>query len=93
MNLTVFVVSTEEFNDTFSVSLTTEGIPPEYSANLRWFNWTHKEVSLPARGEAEISLRAEIPEGEKGVKAFKVFVESERCPATKSFDMGIFVIE
>ena len=93
VNLTVFVVSTEEFNDTFSVSLTTEGIPPEYRADLSWFNWTHKEVSLPARGETEIPLHAEIPEGEKGVKAFKVFVESEKCPATKSFDTGIFVIE
>jgi len=93
VNLTVFVVSTEEFNDTFSVSLTTEGIPPEYKADLRWFNWTHKKVSVPAKGEAEIPLRADIQEGEKGVKAFKVFVESERCPATKSFDMGIFVIE
>ena len=50
-------------------------------------------VSLPARGESEIPLRADIPEGEKGVKAFKVFMESERCPATKSFDTGIFVIE
>ena len=50
-------------------------------------------MSLPAKGEAEIPLRADIPEGEKGVKAFKVFVESERCPATKSFDLGIFVIE
>ena len=91
VNINITVVSQENFNDSFHVYLTTDGVPEDKKANLTWFNWTDTNVDIQARGEAEIPLKADIPEGESGTKAFKVVVESKRW-MTEAFDMGIFEI-
>ena len=91
VNLSVVIVNSENFDDVFRVNLTTEDIPPEYKASLDWFNWTFKEVGIPAKGEATIPLQADIPANASGVRAFKVAVESTKW-TSKTFDTGIFVI-
>ena len=91
VNLSVVIVNSENFDDVFRVNLTTEDIPPEYKASLDWFNWTFKEVGIPAKGEATIPLQADIPADASGVRAFKVAVESTKW-TSKTFDTGIFVI-
>ena len=91
VNLSIYIISTENFDDTFHVYLTNESIPDEYRANLSWFNWTSKYVDIPAKGDTTIGLQATIPAGVLGTKAFKVVVESTKWTESKSFDMGIFV--
>ena len=90
--LNIFVISTENFADTFHVYLTNESVPPAYRADMRWFNWTSMYVAIPARGNTTIPLRADIPTGETGTKVFKVVVESTTWEQSEAFDMGIFVI-
>ena len=90
--LNIFVISTENFADTFHVYLTNESVPPAYRADMRWFNWTSMYVAIPAKGNTTIPLRADIPTGETGTKVFKVVVESTTWEQSEAFDMGIFVI-
>jgi len=91
VSLAIKIVSTENFDDVFHVYLTTDGIPVGYEANLSWFNWTETYVEIPSRGEAVIPLRASIPAGVSGYKAFRAVVESTKWGPT-AFDSGIFSI-
>ncbi|RLJ00153.1 MAG: hypothetical protein DRP08_06690, partial [Candidatus Aenigmatarchaeota archaeon] len=92
VNLSIYIVSTENFNDVFHVFLTNESIPPPYRADMGWFNWTEIYVPILARKDTMIPLRADIPAGAGDVNAFKVVVESTKWSESNAFDIGIFVI-
>ncbi|KAF5435942.1 Serine protease, subtilase family, partial [Candidatus Methanophagaceae archaeon] len=92
VNLSIKVVNTENFDDVFVVSLTNETLPPDWRADLSWFNWTSTEVAIPAGGEVLIPLRADVPTNvPAGTKAFRVVVESTLWTPTV-FDTGILEI-
>jgi hypothetical protein len=91
VDLNVKIVSNENFDDVFHIYLTTNGLPPAYQADLSWFNWTDTTVAIPAGGEALILLRADIPDGVSGYKAFRAMVESTKW-TPKAMDTGIFSI-
>ncbi|MFZ2070898.1 MAG: CARDB domain-containing protein [Halobacteriota archaeon] len=93
VNLSIKIVNTENFDDVFLVSLTNESIPNDWKADLAWFNWTSKEVAIPAGGEVLIPLRADVPTGvPAGKKAFRVVVESTLWTPTV-FDTGFLEIK
>ncbi len=92
VNLSIKIVSTENFDDLFHVYLTNDSsLPPDWQTNLAWFNWTSTYVEIPSRGEAVAPLRADIPTGVSGYKAFRAMVESAKW-TPKAFDTGIFSI-
>lgn len=92
LEYTFKIVSTENFNDTVRVYLTTEGIPPQSALDLSWFNWTGNTVDIPAKGSAEIHNILTIPGGtENGNKAFRVVVESSR--KISAMDTGLVIIK
>lgn len=92
VNLSIKIVSTENFDDVFLVNLTNESLPDGWKADMRWFNWTSIKVGIPAGGEAVIPLRADIPDDiAPGYKAFRAVAESTKWTPT-AFDTGIFNI-
>jgi len=88
VDLNVKIISTENFDDKLHVYLSTEGLPLP-SPDLRWFNWTEQNVTMPAGGKITIPLKAEIPTGESGMKMFRVKAESTIW-RTEGFGTGIF---
>jgi len=92
VNLSIKIVSTENFDDLFLVYLTNDSsLPSDWQANLTWFNWTSTYIEIPSRGEAVVPLRADIPTGVSGYKAFRAIVESTKW-TPEAFDTGIFSI-
>ena len=93
VNLSIKIVSTENFDDTVHAYLTSAGLPAGYEADLAWFNWTSQEVEVASKGEATIPLNADIPAGVSaaGYKAFFVVVESTKWTPV-AVDIGIFNI-
>lgn len=92
VDLKIKIVSTENFDDLFHVHLTNNSdLPPDWQADLAWFNWTSTEVEIPSRGEAVIPLRVEIPAGVSGSRAFRAVVKSTKWTPV-AFDSGIFSI-
>ena len=92
VNLSIKIVSTENFDDLFHVYLTNDSsLPPDWQTNLTWFNWSSTYIEIPSRGEAVVPLRADIPTGVSGYRAFRVKVESTKWTPT-AFDTGIFDI-
>lgn len=92
VNLSIKIVSTENFDDLFHVYLTNDSnLPQDWQTNLTWFKWTSKYIEIPGRGEAVVPLRADIPAGVSGYKAFRAMVESTKW-TPKAFDTGIFSI-
>jgi hypothetical protein len=75
--LDIKIVSTENFDDVLHVYLTLDGIPPDYQADLGWFDWTETTVQAPAGGEIMLPIAVDIPDGASpGYKSFGVKVES-----------------
>ena len=92
LNLTIKVVSTENFDDTIHVYLTTDGLPDAYKADLAWFAWTDKTIPVAAGGTEDIPLTVNIPSGTgSGYKMFRVMVESTTWTPT-AYDTGIIYI-
>ncbi|MFZ2070895.1 MAG: hypothetical protein WAV32_04750 [Halobacteriota archaeon] len=92
VNLSIKIVSTENFDDLFHVHLTNNSdLPPDWQADMAWFNWTSTYVAIPGRGEAVIPLRAEIPAGVSGHKAFRAVAKSTKWTPV-AYDSGIFSI-
>jgi len=89
--INITLVSTENFDDVAYVYLTTEGIDPMYEANMTWFNWTSRYVSVPAGSTVKVPLNVSIPEGESGYKMFYVYLESKKWTTT-AMDTGVLYI-
>jgi len=89
--INITLVSTENFDDIAYVYLTTEGIDPMYEANMTWFNWTSRYVSVPAGSTVKVPLNVSIPEGESGYKMFYVYLESKKWTTT-AMDTGVLYI-
>ncbi|MDI9395025.1 MAG: hypothetical protein QM426_06265, partial [Euryarchaeota archaeon] len=66
--------------------------PSAYQANLSWFDWTEKTVSLKAGQEILIPVEVNIPGGiEPGRKLFRAYVNSETSSIT-GYDTGYLLI-
>lgn len=91
VNLEIKVVSTENFDDTIHVYLSTDGLPEPYKADLSWLNWTEADVEIPAGGEVVIPLEVNIPGDASGYKMFRANGESTKWTAT-GFDTGILFV-
>ena len=89
--INITLVSTENFDDVAYVYLTTEGIDPMYEANMTWFNWTSRYVSVPACSTVKVPLNVSIPGGEGGYKMFYVYLESKKWTTT-AMDTGVLYI-
>jgi len=90
--LEIKIVSTENFDDIVHVNLTLDGIPPDYQADLSWFNWTDTTVQLPPGGEIIVPVAVDIPDGTSpGYKSFGVKVESIKWNS-KAQDYGAIMV-
>lgn len=85
------IVSTENFDDTLRVYITTDGISSSNKADLSWFGWTGNTVNIPAKGTVQIQNTIKIPVGiSTGNKGFKIVVKSAK--GISATDSGLFII-
>jgi len=90
--LDIKIVSTENFDDVLHVYPTLDGIPPDYQADLGWFDWTETTVQAPAGGEIMLPIAVDIPDGtSSGYKSFGVKVESTRW-SSDAQDYGAIMV-
>jgi len=90
--LEIKIVSTENFDDVLHVYLTLDGIPPDYQADLSWFNWTDTTVHIPIGQEIVLPIAVDIPSGTSvGYKSFGVKVESTKW-GSKAQDYGAIMV-
>jgi len=90
--LDIKIVSTENFDDVLHVYLTLDGIPPDYQADLSWFNWTDTTVHIPIGQEIVLPIAVDIPSGTlPGYKSFGVKVESTKW-GSKAQDYGAIMV-
>ncbi|RLG25293.1 hypothetical protein DRN85_06160 [Methanosarcinales archaeon] len=74
---TIGVPVSDGFDDVLHVYLTLDGIPPDYQADLDWFDWTETTVQAPAGGEIILPIAVDIPDGTSpGYESLGVKVES-----------------
>lgn len=90
ITLSVTMVNNENFDDTFWLNLTSNGIPTSYQANLAWFNWTSAKVFVPAGSSITLQLAVNIPpEASSGYKIFKAEATSTAWTNGYAKDSGI----
>ena len=92
VNFSIKIKNNENFGDVFLVNLTNESLPSAWRADLSWFNWTSTYVGIPAGGEVQIPLRADVPTGVSSYKAFQAVAKSTKWTST-AFDTGILDIK
>jgi outer membrane protein assembly factor BamB len=92
VSLNIKVKNTQNIDDTFKVRISVSELPAAYQANLSWFNWTEKLVTLKAGQEFLIPIKVNVPDGTAaGRKLFRANVNSETSTLT-GFDTGYLVI-
>jgi YVTN family beta-propeller protein len=91
-SLSIKVKNTQNIDDTFKVCINVSEVPASYRADLSWFNWTEKVVTLRAGEEVLIPMEVTVPDGTAaGRKLFRAKVNSETSSIT-GFDTGYLVI-
>jgi len=91
-SLSIKVKNTQNIDDTFKIHISVSELPASYQANLSWFNWTEKVVSMKAGEEILVPVEVTVPDGTAaGRKLFRATVNSEKSSIT-GFDTGYLVI-
>ncbi|KKG15006.1 hypothetical protein EO98_16705 [Methanosarcina sp. 2.H.T.1A.6] len=92
VSLSIKVKNTQNIDDTFKVRISVSELPAFYQADLSWFNWTEKVVSLKAGEEIRVPVEVTVPgETAAGRKLFRANVKSETSEIS-GFDTGYLVI-
>ena len=92
VSLSIKVKNTQNIDDTFKVRISVSDLPASYQADLSWFNWTEKVVTLKAGEEILVPMEVTVPDGTAaGRKLFRTNVNSEASSIT-GFDTGYLVI-
>ncbi|WP_156161174.1 DUF3344 domain-containing protein, partial [Methanosarcina sp. 2.H.T.1A.6] len=92
VSLTIKVKNTQNIDDTFIVKISVSELPVSYQADLFWFDWTEKSVTLKAGEEVLIPVKVTVPEETAaGRKFFRANVKSETS-SISGFDTGYLVI-
>ena len=90
LNLTI--ISTQDFDDTLNVTVTTDGIPESWKADSSWFDWTSREEQINAGETLEIPFPVNIPaDVSPGSKAFRIIARSGRT-GQEAYDTGMLSI-
>ena len=90
LNLTI--ISTQDFDDTLNVTVTTDGIPESWKADSSWFDWTFREEQTNAGETLEIPFPVNISaDVSQSYKAFRVIARSGRT-GKEAYDTGILSI-
>ncbi|MFC1787399.1 hypothetical protein ACFLY8_05155, partial [Halobacteriota archaeon] len=76
-NFTLRITNTQNFDDVIDFEITLSGIPPEYQANLSWFNWTAGSIDVPSGESKDVGLMVNISSDPKdlGMYYFKIVAE------------------
>jgi hypothetical protein len=91
--LSIKVKNTQSIDDTFKVRISVSELPASYQANLAWFDWTEKVVSLRSGQEVLIPIKVNLPAGiAKGSKLFRANVNSQTT-SLKGFDTGYLTVK
>jgi parallel beta-helix repeat protein len=70
---TIRIRNTQNFDELVSINVTNSSIPPEYQADLAWFNWTYYSyLYISSHEYRDLGLRLDIPAGVLGYKSFGV---------------------
>ncbi|MDI9395826.1 MAG: hypothetical protein QM426_10645, partial [Euryarchaeota archaeon] len=91
VSIFIKVKNTQNIDDTFKVRISVSGLPAAYQADLSWFNWTEKVVTLKAGEETLIPLEVTPDVTETRLKIFRANVNSETS-SIAGFDTGYLVI-
>jgi len=91
-SLAIKVKNTQNIDDTFNVKISVSELPASYQADLSWFDWTEKTITLKAGEEVLVPVKVTVPEGSAvGRKLFRANVKSETSSIT-GFDTGYLTI-
>jgi PKD repeat protein len=91
-SLSIKVKNTQNIDDTFKIRISVSELPASYQADLSWFDWTEKVVTLKAGEEILVPMEVTVPDGTAaGRKLFRANVNSETSSIT-GFDTGYLVI-
>ncbi|MDI9394379.1 MAG: Ig-like domain-containing protein, partial [Euryarchaeota archaeon] len=90
--LNLKVKNTQNIDDTFKVRISVNGLPASYQADLAWFDWTEKTITLKAGEEVLLPVKVTVDDGTKaGRKLFRTNVKSETS-SISGFDTGYLTI-
>ncbi|MDI9395488.1 MAG: hypothetical protein QM426_08780, partial [Euryarchaeota archaeon] len=93
VSLNLKVKNTQNIDDTFTVRISVSELPAAYRAELAWFDWTEKTITLKAGEEVLLPLKVTVPEGTNaGRKLFRANVKSETS-SIRGFDTGYLTIK
>jgi hypothetical protein len=91
--LSIKVKNNQNIDDTFKVRISVSELPASYQANLAWFDWTEKVVTLRSGQEVQIPIKVNPPAGTaKGSKLFRANVNSQTT-SLKGFDTGYLTVK
>lgn len=83
-SIIIKVKNAQNIDESFNISINTNGLSASQRANMSWFNLTEKTVDLKAKQEISIPVKVSVPAGTTtGLKAFKVNVNSETSKIRK----------
>lgn len=78
VNTNIVVKNTQNVDDDFRVFVYVNDLPPAFQANIGWFNWSEKVVTIDAGKTMNIPLSITVPAGTtKGTKAFRAGADSQ----------------
>ena len=78
VNTNIVVKNTQNVDDEFKVFVYVNDLPMASQANIRWFNWTEKVVTIGAGQTMNIPLSITVPVGTTtGIKGFRAGADSQ----------------
>lgn len=78
VNTIIEVKNTQNVDDEFRVFVYVNDLPPAFQANIGWFGWTEKFVTIGAGQTMNIPLSITVPAGTpKGTKVFRAGADSQ----------------
>ena len=90
--LNIKLKNTQNIDDTFEVKISVSELPASYQADLSWFEWTEKTITLKSGEEVLLPVKVTVPEDALAErKLFRANVKSETS-SISGFDTGYLTI-
>ncbi|MDI9395494.1 MAG: hypothetical protein QM426_08815 [Euryarchaeota archaeon] len=92
VDLNIKVKNTQNIDDTFEVKISVNELPASYQADLSWFEWTEKTITLKSGEEVLLPVKVTVPgDALAERKLFRANVKSETS-SISGFDTGYLTI-